>query len=177
MEALLGTTAQQTEAHSWVWKAPSCWQSLFQPAVTRQCDWSGCPAGCVCVEWDYDTAHCCFLSKTRQNNQPTKENNTKKGHSFNHAHVSTLSHHLPLPSPFQPCDAQLEKDVQISVSKSGMRPSKVDYSLAECARTHVLCMSLFDRGAGGCVASYYSFAAAGAGKAGGQSDNSSARKG
>lgn len=58
-----------------------------------------------------------------------------------------------------------------------MRPSKVDYSMAKCAHTYMVCMSLFDRVAKGCGASYYSFAAAGAGKAGGQSDNSSVRKG
>lgn len=53
----------------------------------------------------------------------------------------------------------------------------MDYSLAKCACTYMVYMSLFDRVAKGCGASYYSFAAAGAGKAGGQSDNSSARKG
>lgn len=58
-----------------------------------------------------------------------------------------------------------------------MRPSKVDYSMAKCACTYMVCMSLFDRVAKGCGASYYSFAAAGAGKAEGQSDNSSVRKG
>lgn len=70
-----------------------------------------------------------------------------------------------------------EKNVQISVNKSGMGPSKVFYSLVKCVHMDVVCMSLFDRVAKGCNASYYSFAAAGAAKAGGQSDNSRAHKG
>lgn len=70
-----------------------------------------------------------------------------------------------------------EKDVQISVNTSGMGPSKVDSSLVKCACTGTVCVSVFDRVGKGCSVSYYSFAAAGAAKAGGQSDNCSTHKG
>lgn len=43
-----------------------------------------------------------------------------------------LLRNMSLPSPFQPCDANLEKDVQICVSKCGMRPPEVDCSLEKC---------------------------------------------